>query len=463
VSERAPLVPPVVVARAASTRRFPLAFGPRFFLALSVGLVWLGPAWWDRRFAYAMLAWDALVLVAWLGDLRRLPPPAEIEIRRRWLAPLSLSVGAEVVLEIRNHSAMAFSASLIDQVPPSWCREPPQIDLEVSPSGSAQGTYAIRPSQRGDLTAGGAFLRYRTPWKLAERWARAALRQTVRVYPNLLEPKRHTLYLIRSRQIELEKRLKRQPGIGREFESLREYRGGDEPRDICWTATARRGKLISRVYQAERSQSVLIVADAGRLMLALIGGESEPLTKLDCAVNAALVLAHLALASGDRVGLLAYGRKIQANLAAARGAAHLRAMLERLALVRGELAEADHATAADLLLKAQRPRGLVVWLTDLAETAANPEVIDAAARLQKQHLVLFVAIGQPQLRMLVARLPQTTEEMYRYVAAQEMVQRREVLLRRLREQGALTVELNPGQLVTGLVNQYLMVKERGRL
>ena len=205
---------------------------------------------------------------------------------------------------------------------------------------------------------GQVFLRYHGPVRFAERWAVADLRQTIRVYPNLREPERYTLYLVRSRQIEQEKRLKRLMGRGREFESLREYRESDEIRDICWTATARHGKLISKVYQVERSQSVFLVVDAGRLMLArtrplwilrsMSGAESfhrpasaaaarvgcpnlrprrcatrfqPPLMKLDYAVNAALSLAHVALHSGDTTGLVAYGRKLQSYLPAARGAA----------------------------------------------------------------------------------------------------------------------------------------------
>ena len=77
--------------------------------------------------------------------------------------------------------------------------------------------------------------------------------------------------------------------------------------------------------------------------------------------------------------------------------------------------------------------------------------------------MLFVAIGQPELGQLVARRPASVEEMYRYVAAQEMIERRELLLRRLRERGAMTLEVLAGQLATGIVNQYLEVKERSLL
>src|ERR1035438_4549427 len=222
----------------------------------------------------------------------------------------------------------------------------------------------------------------------------------------------------------MERRLKFQVGKGREFESLREYRAGDERRDICWTATARSGKLVTKTYQHERSQTVMLVVDAGRLMLAHASHDShsshnQPWTKLDHAVSAALALAQVAMRSGDRAGLLAYGRKLQARLKPGRGSAQFRVMLDSLAVVRGELSEAAHSLAADTLLLTQSRRGLVLWLTDLAETAATPEVIEAASRIARRHLLLFVAMGQPLLKGVLAQRPQTPLEMYRYTAAAE--------------------------------------------
>ena len=59
--------------------------------------------------------------------------------------------------------------------------------------------------------------------------------------------------------------------------------------------------------------------------------------------------------------------------------------------------------------------------------------------------------------------PENAGGMYRYTAALEIVQRRDLLLRRLRQQGALTMEVDPAHLSTELVNRYLEVKERGLL
>jgi hypothetical protein len=101
----------------------------------------------------------------------------------------------------------------------------------------------------------------------------------------------------------------------------------------------------------------------------------------------------------------------------------------------------------------------VVWLTDIAETPATPEVIECTAAIARRHLVLFGIMAQTELRNIVAVSPNSVHEMYRYGAALEIVHRRELLLRQLRRQGAMVLEAAPAGLSTALANQYLEVKE----
>jgi len=459
VNDPAKLVPREIEARTQSHKRFGVAFGDRFFMLLFVGLVWLGPAFIDRRFAYAMLAWDGLVLLAWLGDLAQLPKPAQLTVRRSWRSAAALSIPSDVDLVLTNSSGRSVHATMVDTVPLELRNEPPTLTARAGAKGEGTAYYRIRPAQRGDAKVGDCYVRYQSMLRIAERWVRAPIEQTIRIYPNLEEAKCHSIYLLRSRQIALEKRHARVRGIGREFESLREYQQGDEYRDICWTAAARRGKLVTRVYQIERSQTVWIVIDSGRLMRARVGDFS----KLDHAVNSALSLAQVALYSGDRVGLIAYGRGIRHQLPAAKGSAHLRQLIEQLALVHEEGSEADHLQMAGRLLTDQKRRSLIVWLTDLAETAMTPEVIEAASMMMPRHLVLFVVIGQPDLGELASKTPKSESEMYQVAAAQEMVHRRELLLARLRERGALALEVSSGAVSPVLVNAYLQIKERNQL
>src|SRR5882757_5745055 len=460
-----PLNPSAAAARAHKLGRFSFAGGPRFFVAVLLGFVALGPAWWFRQAIAVMFLWDGLVLAAWLWDWSQLPRPEQLEVRRVWEKRPSLGVSGSVVVEVRNGGKVSIRVRIVDETPARLRTEPPDLYLRVKASSAAEAHYAVVPTERGDARLGQTFLRYQSSLGLAERWAVAATQQMIRVLPNLDQARRQTLYLIRSRQVDLEKRRRRQRGIGREFDSLREYREGDELRDISWTATARRRHLITRVFQMERSQNVWLVLDAGRLLRAQVRepGNAPRFSKLDYAVNAALSLAQVALYCGDRVGLLAYGRRIQQNLPAGRGAHHVRAMVESLAQVRAEASESDHGRAVRALLNAQKRRSLVVWITDFAETATIPEVIEYAMHLTPRHLVVFAAMGQPDLKTLADTIPTVTAEMYRHGAALEISQRRDILMRGLRQRGVLALELMPGMLASSLVTQYLDIKERSLL
>lgn len=453
------LVPPVRTAKAERRKRLAGAFGPRFFLLIAIGLVWLGAAFHDPRFYYALAAWDLLVVILWGIDLASLPSPKSISITRRWRSAAALSVPSTIELLLENLSRVPIFATIIDNIPPELRTEAPKLDLKCRARNEAVASYQIIPTRRGDIELGAVYVRYQTPMRLAERWATARVEQKVCVYPNLEEARQHSIYLVRSRQIEMEKRHTRIRGAGREFESLREYREGDEFRDICWTAAARRGKLVTRLFQIERSQTIWLVLDAGRLMRARVSG----LSKLDFSVNAALSLAEVALGTGDRVGLLAYGRQVQRRMLPYRGSAHLRQLIQQLAYVKEEPLEGDHLQAVSALLSTQKRRSLIVWLTDFPETAMTPEVIDAASEAASRHLVLFVVIGQPDLAALAASEPDSVTAMYRTTAAQETLHRREVMLAKVRQRGALVVEVSSAAASVTVVNSYLDVKQRNLL
>ena len=453
------LTPTATQSRAEPYGRFGVAFGRRSFLLAAVGLVWLGPAFLNPRFAFGMLAWDLLLLLGAAIDLYRLPRPAELSVVRRWCNPVALAVPGSVELTLRNDGHLPLLAEMFDEVPAELRAEIPHVELTVPNRGEGRAAYSIRPVARGDTSLGNVYVHYQSPLQLARRWAYARLEQVVRVYPNLEEARQQSIYLVRSRQIELQQRQERDRGVGREFESLREYHEGDDFRNICWSASGRRGKLVSKVYRAERSQTIWMVIDCGRLMQAQIGD----LTKLDYAVNTALCLAEVALYSGDRVGLLAYDRAPGHRVLPQRGSTHLRQLMEQLVELRPGALEADHLRAVSVLRNCQKRRSLVLWLTDVAETAMTPEVIDAALQLTPQHLLLFTVMDQPDLRALAKEGPTTVARMYEAAAAQEIVHRRQVLLARMRDRGALLVQVNTAAMSAAVVNAYLEIKQQNRL
>lgn len=457
------LRPGPVRAACEQRRRWGFGLTPRTIGLLAAGFLWLLPGFWDGRLAYATLAWDGLVLLAALVDGLRLPRAAELVAGRSWSNAPALDSETGIELTIENQGQTIVECRLVDDLPAALIAEPETHRITAFPRVPASLRYRVEPQERGDWETGWLYVRYRSPLGLVERWARAPLMQTVRVYPALRTGEEQQIFLARSRQIDLQLRRANQRGLGRDFESLREYREGDDLRDICWTATARHGSPITRQYQTERSQAVWVVLDCGRLMqsqVALAANDQRVHSKLDHACTTAVALAQLALFSGDKVGLLAYGQGIQQRLLPGRGAAHLRQLIESLALVRAEGGEADHLRATATLNRSQPRRSLILWVTDLAETAMRPEVIDGAVQLLRRHVLLFVAMAQPEVEAIAQARPKNVEQMFLAAAAQEMAGRREVLLARLHDQGALTMDLNPEALTSSVLNQYLRVKER---
>ena len=207
-----------------------------------------------------------------------------------------------VELAVTQHGRSLIHCDVLDDLPSPFLQEPLSWKLNAYPEARAVVRYSFTPAERGDHATGRLYLRYRSNVGLAERWAMA------RFHPDgphstLRTPEENRLYLGRHRRIELQMRMRRQRGLGRDFESLRDYLEGDEIRDICWTASARRGSLVTRLYEMEKSQAVWIVLDAGRLQ----GGRVGRYTKLDQATAAALALAQIALASGDLLGFSRMG------------------------------------------------------------------------------------------------------------------------------------------------------------
>ena len=305
---------------------------------------------------------------------------------------------------------------------------------------------------------GDVYLHYQSPLRLAERWAACPWGRRYGSIPTWRKPGNNRFTwraAARSRCNSGERALAEWAARSR----AARIPPGRRLRNICWSATARRGKLVSKLYQAERSQTIWLVIDCGRLMQARIRG----LAKLDYAVNTALCLAEVALYSGDRVGLLADDRAPSHRVLPQRGSAHLRQLMEQLVDLRSGTLEADHLRAVSVLMNSQKRRSLVIWLTDLAETAMTPEVIEAA--LQLTPAASGVVHGYRAARLAGDGGSGSHEdgEHVRSLSRAGDPHRRQILLARMRDRGALLVEVDTAAMSAAVVNAYLDIKQQNRL
>jgi uncharacterized protein (DUF58 family) len=480
------LIPQPVSATARPYGRFGRALGfaltPRALLLLLAGTLLAIPAFFHPHRLWIMLSWDALIFALIAFDLARLPSPAKFSVTRRFVHSPTLGVLTEIVHEILHQSNLLIEVDITDDLHPALISPPVTQTTVAYPREAAITSTICYPNRRGDFGLGKIFLRYQCGLRLVERWALADAGQSIRIYPATEQNTGSAdMYLLRARQIELQKRRLRLRGVGREFESLRDYQTGDEIRNISWTATARRAHLITREFTTERSQKVWIVLDAGRLSRTAFemrrdqlrgNGEIEQdaaghhrlsVTQLDQATTAAVMLAQVIAGSGDKFALLTYGRNIQQQLLPGVGPTHLRLLIDQLSQVRSESSEANHLYAAARLKNLQRTRGLILWITEIAESAGRPDVVSAAAELVRRHLVVLVLLIHPELDALVAREPNTVDEMFTAAAAQEMLDRRRGSILQLRQLGVLVIETSPAEVGAAAITKYLDAKARGLL
>lgn len=385
-----------------------------------------------------------------------------LEVKREAPEILSLGAANRVRVLVRNLGPRPVVLQVRDDPPPEFSTPTRGRRLRLAGYQQLGFHYLTTPPRRGDFAFGDLHLRARSRLGLSWWQGRVPAPQAVRVYPNLQDVRRWEALARRGRLEDLGVRT-RLRGEGTDFESLREYVPDDSFRHVDWKATAKRGKPITRQFQTERNQVLLLVLDCGRMMAAPPGPGHEQLTRLDLAVNAALMLAHVATTLGDWVGMLTFADRVQSFVPPARGRGQTRRLLQELYALQPELVEPDYRAATTYLRSRARKRALVVAFTDLVDSEVSGQVLAYLAALAPQHLPMVVTVRDAALEALAEQEPATVLDVYEKGIAARTLADRELALARLRQRGAYVCDARPEQLTAAAVNQYLIIKRRGLL
>ncbi|HEX8707922.1 MAG TPA: DUF58 domain-containing protein [Pyrinomonadaceae bacterium] len=435
-------------------------FSNLFYFLLGLGFVPLSLSWQRPGLRSAVLLYDAALLLAVLFDWRWSRWPAGLRVEREFGGRFAVGAEAEVRVKVSNDSARAVTLVVKDEYPPEMnlaLRREARVRVEAGTAATL--VYGLTPPRRGRFEFGQTAVRYLSRLRLAWCQARTGEPVSVKVYPNMRRAREAELKALGARSLVASHRRTSWRGEGREFESLREYVRGDELRHVSWTATARRGKLVTRQYQTERDQTIIIALDAGRLMTARIERE----TKLDLAIHAALSLMSAAARGGDNAGLVVFSRQIKTYLPPKRGVEHLDATLEALHAVEPEMIEPSYARAFQFIAANCKRRALVVVLTDLVDEEGSRDLLTSLKLLRPRHLPLVVTIGDRDLKAAIRDAPAAVNELFIQSVAEEIVHQREAALRLVESQGGLALDVTAAALTPALLETYLRVKERGLL
>ena len=359
---------------------------------------------------------------------------------------------------MRSRCPRPLALTVKDDPPPDFLTPERVTKMRLAPFGTARVGYATTPRQRGDFHFGRLHVRVRSRLRLSW-WQRSfPAEEHVRVYPDIQQVRKWEALARRGRLQDAGLRT-RMRGEGTEFESLRDYVPDDSFRDIDWKATAKRGRPITRQFQTERNQSLVILLDSGRMMGAPVGD----LTKLDLCINSALMLAHVAATMGDAVGMLTFSDRIKSFVPPGKGRQQTRRILEELYGLAAEMTEPDYRAATTYLRTRSRKRSLVVAFTDLVDTEVSAQVLAYLAALAPQHLPMVVTVRDEGIEELREQMPTDALHVYEKALAGRALEERELALARLRQRGAYVCDARPDDLVAATVNQYLAIKRRGLL
>ncbi|TMC53801.1 MAG: DUF58 domain-containing protein [Chloroflexi bacterium] len=436
-----------------------LAPQPRLIWAVAIGAGLIALAVASPFLGLVAVVYHIGLVTIASRDLALLPGRSGYYVRRSMPDPFSLGEPEEVTVVIQNRAAAGLMAKVSDHAPADLRPEPREVSGQFDPAGQLKVTYRTYSPRRGAYKFGPVDLQV---WR-NEGWWRRQVRlpepREVAVFPNIVAIKRIQLSLRRGLRAMVGMRRAKPPGASTAFAGLRDYVRGDDVRRVSWTATARRDRPVVIEVEAERGQQVIIAIDCGRLMTAPAGD----LDKLDHAVNAALMLAWVAQAYGDRVGLLTFDDRVTSFIKPERGTTQLRRITEALYAIQPEYVEPDFGHAMTHLALRVGRRSMVVLLTDVQDPEASRELVAHALRLAARHLVLVVAMSDPAVMSARDDPLDTTDRPYEWAAAEEVVASRRESFELLRRGGVLGLDVVAGRLSPSLVERYLELKERALL
>jgi len=412
-------------------------------------------------FVFILLLAVVVVALAALRDYRNVKVLlAGVSAKRTMASVIGRDLPFTVTQQFSNQNSIGIRGEFRD-VTPAAAR--PQLTVhpfELGPSSTCEFADEYRIPRRGAHHFGPVWLRLHGPWGLVDVQQPLDCSAAIKVLPETFAS-REQLTKDLGAEVQLLDKIAhtRQHGAGTEFESLHPYRYGDDPRRIDWRSTARSRIPIVRRYQVERHREVMILIDCGRLM----GAETARGSKLDCAVDAGLNLARVALQSGDRCGVGIYDDRVRGFLPPITGVASIRALAECVYDLQTDWRESDFTQMFAELQIRQTKRSLIVVISDISDVETSGQFRSSLARLGSRHLVLFAALRTPLLNRIVHSEMNTLLDGARKAVTFRLLRERQESLHTLRRSGVHVVDVEPQQLTLPLVNQFIELRRRNLL
>jgi len=433
------------------TRRAVLLFAASVPLALVIASA--APSWWALSVEGA-----ALVLAGLASDVvLALRPRA---LGAEFATPDRIYIGDAGAIVAKFKAARLLRPTRIELLAEQQGDLDPAaiLSIELESGQGAVLELPLIPRRRGRISIDRIWMRWQGPFGLVQIIHRAAIGRRIDVVQNIRGVQRAALQFFAQEAV-FGVRVQQERGDGTEFDALREYVPGLDTRVIDWKHSARHHKLVCKEFRVERNHPIVLAFDTGHLMAEPIDG----VPRLDHAINAGLLLAWIALKGGDLVGNYGFDATVRHYVQPVRGMGNFARLLRSTAELAYHLEETNFTLGLAELATRLKRRALVVLFTDFVDTVTAELLIESMQRVAQKHVVIFVCLRDPFLQATVDAAPDRFETVAEAVIADDFLRDRRVVFDRLERLGIHCLDAPREGLSIGLINRYLMIKQRGLL
>ena len=377
------------------------------------------------------------------------------------ISPEKLSNGDEnpIRISIRNYYTFSIFTKIIDEIPFQFQVRNFNINRKVKASSQDDIQYFLRPVERREYTFGNLNVYVSSPLKIIARRFTFNKDQMVPTYPSYIQLRKYDLMAFSNNLFQYGVKKIRRIGHTMEFEQIKEYVQGDDIRTLNWKATAKKNSLMVNQFQDEKSQSVYMIIDKGRVMKMPFNG----LSLLDYAINATLVLSNVILKKHDKAGMFSFSKKVENRVVAEKRSSQMQLIMECLYNIKTDFFESDFSRLYTDIKKNINQRSLLLLYTNFETLDGLHRQLPYLKGIAKNHLLVVVFFQNTELNDIIHNKAETVQEVYDKVIAEKFAFEKRLIVNELKKYGIYSVLTQPENLTLDTINKYLEIKARGIL
>ncbi|MFY0602204.1 MAG: DUF58 domain-containing protein [Cyclobacteriaceae bacterium] len=427
-----------------------------YYLAIGITVLFVVGYYFPIVFIVNRIVFFTFVILAALDTYLLFYSGGTIDVKRTLSDRLSNGDENEVTLNISSSYKTSIEVKVLEELPEQLQIRDFVIPKSLRSGESLEVAYSVFPKSRGVYQFGHANALVTSKLGLIIRRIKTAEPEEISVYPSFIHINNIELAAISNQLTKQGQKIVRKVGNSQEFDSIRPYVLGDDPRRINWKATAKRSALQINHYIDEKSQGMYCLLDKSRSMKMPFNG----LSLLDYAINASLVLSHVALKKGDQAGLISFEDNPSTFVKANTQNNQINHIIEALYREETSFNEVDFSSLYTFIRGKISQRSLLLLFTNFESIHSLERQLPHLRLLNRRHLLLVIFFKNTEVSTVIDEQAKTTESIYAQTIAMQMMAEKELINQKLKSAGILTLYTSPKHLSADVINKYIEIKNR---